>query len=29
MYKKFFSGYQNQALYIIKYNKNLDLEVVK
>ncbi len=27
--KKFFSGYQNQALYIIKYNKNLDLEVVK
>ncbi|MDC7993994.1 PBP1 and LysM peptidoglycan-binding domain-containing protein [Altibacter sp. HG106] len=27
--KKFFSGYQNQALYIIRYNKNLDLEVVE
>lgn len=27
--KKFFSGYQNNALYIIKYNEELEFDVVK
>ena len=27
--KKMFSGYQNNALYIIKYNKDLQFEVVE